>query len=102
MGVFQYPIWNKKYFAGFPEKMDDLKSFYQGESLLFERNKDIIKSRNLSDRRKNEYEIENYNSALYKSILLNAHSNRIIVANINMLIILCLHILYTLHNRFLI
>ena len=49
--------------------MNDLKSFYQGESLLFERNKDIIKSRNLSDRRKNEYEIENYNSALYKSIV---------------------------------
>ncbi len=24
MGVFQYPIWNKKYFAGFPEKMDEL------------------------------------------------------------------------------
>ena len=49
--------------------MNDLKSFYQGESLLLERNKDIIKSRNLSDRRKNEYEIENYNSALYKSIV---------------------------------
>ena len=49
--------------------MDDLKSFYQGESMLLERNKDIIKSRNLSDRRKNEYEIENYNSSLYKAIV---------------------------------
>ena len=49
--------------------MNDLKSFYQGESMLLERNKDIIKSRNLSDRRKNEYEIENYNSSLYKAIV---------------------------------
>ena len=49
--------------------MNDLKAFYQGESMLLERNKDIIKSRNLSDRRKNEYEIESYNSGLYKSIV---------------------------------
>ena len=46
--------------------MNDLKGFYQGESILLERDKDIIKSRNLSDRRKNEYEIEAYNSDLYK------------------------------------
>lgn len=49
--------------------MNDLKTFYQGESLLFEQNKDIIKSRNLSDRRKNEYEIDNFNSNLYKNII---------------------------------
>ena len=49
--------------------MNDLKSFYKGEALLFERDKDIIKSRNLSDRRKNEYEIEKFNSALYKNIV---------------------------------
>ena len=49
--------------------MNDLKTFYQGESLLFEQNKDIIKSRNLSDRRKNEYEIDNFNSNLYKNIV---------------------------------
>lgn len=49
--------------------MNDLKSFYKGESVLFERDKDIIKSRNLSDRRKNEYEIEKFNSNLYKSMV---------------------------------
>jgi len=49
--------------------MNDLKSFYKGESILFERDKDIIKSRNLSDRRKNEYEIEKFNSNLYKSMV---------------------------------
>lgn len=49
--------------------MNDLKSFYKGEALLFERDKEIIKSRNLSDRRKNEYEIDRFNSALYKNII---------------------------------
>ena len=49
--------------------MNDLKSFYTGESMLFERDKDIIKSRNLSDRRKNEYEIEKFNSELYKNMV---------------------------------
>ena len=34
--------------------MNDLKAFYKGESMMFEQDKDIIKSRNLSDRRKNE------------------------------------------------
>ena len=49
--------------------MNDLKSFYQGESLLFSQDNDIIKSRNLSDRRKNEYEIEKFNTALYKAMV---------------------------------
>ena len=49
--------------------MNDLKSFYKGESCIFERDKDIIKSRNLSDRRKNEYEIEKFNSNLYKNMV---------------------------------
>ena len=49
--------------------MNDLKSFYKGESCVFERDKDIIKSRNLSDRRKNEYEIEKFNSNLYKNMV---------------------------------
>ena len=49
--------------------MNDLKSFYTGETMLFERDKDIIKSRNLSDRRKNEYEIEKFNSNLYKNMV---------------------------------
>lgn len=49
--------------------MNDIKAFYQGESMMFERDKNIIKSRNLSDRRKNEYEIENFNSTLYKAMV---------------------------------
>ena len=49
--------------------MNDLKAFYQGESMMFEQDKDIIKSRNLSDRRKNEYEVEKFNSNLYKNIV---------------------------------
>ena len=49
--------------------MNDLKSFYTGESMMFERDNDIIKSRNLSDRRKNEYEIEKFNANLYKNIV---------------------------------
>ena len=49
--------------------MNDLTSFYQGESMMFEQDKSIIKSRNLSDRRKNEYEIEKFNTPLYKSIV---------------------------------
>lgn len=49
--------------------MNDLKAFYKGESMMFERDANIIKSRNLSDRRKNEYEIEQFNSELYKNIV---------------------------------
>jgi arginase len=49
--------------------MNDLKAFYQGESVLFERDKEIIKSRNLSDRRKNEYEVEKFNTQLYKAMV---------------------------------
>ncbi len=49
--------------------MNDIKTFYKGESMLFERDKNIIKSRNLSDRRKNEYEVEKFNSELYKNMV---------------------------------
>ena len=49
--------------------MNDLKSFYKGESMMFSKDKDIIKRRNLSDRRKNEYEIEKFNRLLYKNMV---------------------------------
>lgn len=49
--------------------MNDIKTFYKGESMMFEQDKDIIKSRNLSDRRKNEYAIEEFNSNLYKNMV---------------------------------
>lgn len=49
--------------------INDLKSFYDGEIIEFKQDENIIKSRNLSDRRKNEYEIEKFNTALYNAIL---------------------------------
>ena len=41
--------------------MNDLKTFYKGESVIVEADKNIIKSRNLSDRKRNEYEIVIFN-----------------------------------------
>lgn len=49
--------------------MNDLNAFYKGEKMMFEKDSSIIKSRNLSDRRKNEYEIEKYNTNLYKNMV---------------------------------
>ena len=49
--------------------INDLKGFYQGEMISFLQDENIIKSRNLSDRRKNEYEIEKFNTALYNAIV---------------------------------
>ncbi len=49
--------------------MNDLKSFYQGEQTLLIQDESILKSRNLSDRRKNEYEVDKYNTALYNVTL---------------------------------
>ena len=49
--------------------INDLKGFYKGESLSLNQDESIIKSRNLSDRRKNEYEIDKFNTKLYNMIL---------------------------------
>lgn len=49
--------------------MNDINSFYKGEEELLVRDEEIIKSRNLSDRRKNEYEIDKFNTKLYNLIL---------------------------------
>lgn len=49
--------------------MNDLQAFYKGESMMLDADKSIIKSRNLSDRKKNEYDIEKYNENLYKNIV---------------------------------
>lgn len=46
--------------------LNDIQSFYKGDTISFIQDQNIIKSRNLSDRRKNEYEIERFNTALYK------------------------------------
>ncbi len=47
----------------------DLGSFYQGEVIEFKQDESIIKSRNLSDRSKNKYEINEINEKIYKSTL---------------------------------
>lgn len=49
--------------------MNDLKGFYKGENISLVQDKNIIKSRNLSDLRKNDYEIEKFNTKLYQTIL---------------------------------
>lgn len=48
--------------------MNDLKSFYDKETISLIQDEKILKSRNLSDRRKNEYEIDKFNTNLYKEI----------------------------------
>lgn len=45
--------------------INDLKGFYKGDMIPVIQDESIIKSRNLSDRRKNEYEIDKYNTKLY-------------------------------------
>ena len=53
-----------------PEQLiNDITPFFKGEILPFKQDSEIIKSRNISDRRKNEYEIEKFNTNLYKNIV---------------------------------
>ena len=53
-----------------PEQLlNDIKSFYTKDTILLKQDESIIKSRNLSDRRKNEYEIDKFNTELYNSII---------------------------------
>lgn len=49
--------------------INDIKSFYNGEIIEFKTNENIIKSKNLSDRRKNEYELDIYNTNLFKNLV---------------------------------
>lgn len=49
----------------------DLQSFYKGDKLSFVQDESILKSRNLSDRRKNEYDIDKFNTSVYKAIVEN-------------------------------
>ncbi|MBO5120193.1 MAG: arginase family protein [Bacilli bacterium] len=49
----------------------DLQSFYKGDKLSFIQDESILKSRNLSDRRKNEYDIDKFNTSVYKAIVDN-------------------------------
>ena len=54
---------------GSVQLLNDLQSFYKGETASFQQPEDVIKSRNLSDREKNKYELEEFNAKLYKNIL---------------------------------
>ena len=49
--------------------INDIKSFYYGESVLYQQDEEIIKSRHLGDRRKNEYEVDKFNTNIYKKLL---------------------------------
>ena len=49
----------------------DLQSFYKGDRISFVQDESILKSRNLSDRRKNEYDIDKFNTSVYKAIVEN-------------------------------
>ena len=55
----------------------DLQSFYKGEKLSFVQDESILKSRNLSDRRKNEYDIDKFNTSVYKAIVDNYNKDDI-------------------------
>ena len=55
--------------------LNDLSGFYKGEAISLKRDENIIKSRNLSDRRKNEYVIEKFNTTLYNAILEKQKQN---------------------------
>ncbi len=59
--------------------VNDIRSFFKGEILeLVEPN--IIKSRNLSDRRKNEYELNRYNTTLYeKQVELKSNEDNFVI-----------------------
>lgn len=47
--------------------INDIKGSYQGEIISFIQDEKIIKSRNLSDHRKNEYEINKFNAKVYEA-----------------------------------
>lgn len=46
--------------------MNDMKNIYHGEMINLMQDEKIVKSRNLSDKKKNNVEVEKFNTALYK------------------------------------
>ena len=48
--------------------INDIKGFYKGESVTILQDENILKSRNLSDLRKNEYELEEFNQKIYQTV----------------------------------
>lgn len=55
--------------------INDIKSFYKGDTITIMQEEDILKSRNLSDRRKNEYEVDEINTKIYNTILEKEKDN---------------------------
>lgn len=55
--------------------LNDMKNYYNGEMINIMQDEAIIKSRNLSDRKKNEYEINKFNKKLYEVELEKHNSN---------------------------
>lgn len=55
--------------------INDIKSFYNGETTTIMQEEDILKSRNLSDCRKNEYEVDEINTKIYNTILEKEKDN---------------------------
>lgn len=53
--------------------INDIKGFYKGEILEFIQDESIIKSRSMSDRSKNRYEVNMLNEKIYKAILDKMH-----------------------------
>lgn len=49
--------------------INDIRSFYQGEIKEFAQDENIIKSRNISDRSKNRYEVNEFNEKVYNEIV---------------------------------
>ena len=49
--------------------INDVRSFYNGEIIEFKQDDSIIKSRNISDRSKNRYEINELNEKMYSEIV---------------------------------
>lgn len=49
--------------------INDIRSFYEGEVISFSQDESIIKSRNISDRSKNKYEVNELNEKMYKVIV---------------------------------
>ena len=47
--------------------INDIKNTFDTETVLLTQDDTIIKSRNLSDRRKNEHEIDKFNTKLYNN-----------------------------------
>lgn len=49
--------------------VNDIRGFYKGEIINFTQDPNIIKSRNISDRSKNRYEVNELNEKIYNSIV---------------------------------